>query len=71
MYDGIVTNVHDYGCFVSIVCKERKEGLVHISEIADKRINNAFDYVQKNLKVKVKVLYIVGSKIKLSMKSVD
>lgn len=72
IYDGRVTKVHDYGCFVLLEnFMPKKEGLVHISNIRDKRITNAFEAVQRNQNVKVKVIGIAGSKISLSMKEVD
>ena len=72
IYDGRVTKVHDYGCFVLLEnFVPKKEGLVHISNIRDKRITNAFEAVQRNQNVKVKVIAIAGSKISLSMKEVD
>jgi len=51
--------------------KGSKQGLVHVSDINEKRINNAFEVVRKNDKVKVKVIYNLGNKLKLSMKDVD
>lgn len=51
--------------------KGRKEGLLHISEISDQRIKNAMEVLKRNDLVKVKVSYIVGNKIKLSMKNID
>ena len=45
---------------------------MHVSDIVEKRISNAFEVVKKNDKVKVKVLYVIGNnKIKLSIKEVD
>ena len=37
----------------------------------DKRVNNAFNVVKRNDKVKIKVISIIGNKIGLSMKDVD
>lgn len=72
IFDGRVTKVHDYGCFVLLEnFIPKKEGLVHISNIKDKRITNAFEAVQRNQSVKVKIIAIAGSKISLSMKEVD
>ena len=68
----MVSKVHDYGCFVSLEgFKGRKEGLVHISNMKDTRVINAFEVVKKNQKVKVKVISVVSKKIGLSMKDVD
>ena len=68
----MVSKVHDYGCFVSLEgLKGRKEGLVHISNMKDTRVVNAFEVVKKNQRVKVKVISVVSKKIGLSMKDVD
>ena len=45
--------------------------MVHISNMLDKRVNNAFNVVKRNDKVKIKVISIIGNKIGLSMKDVD
>ena len=72
IYNGSVTQVHDYGCFVRLHdIKRKKEGLVYISNIQENRVTNAFDVVQKNQPVKVKVVSINGFKIGLSMKEVN
>jgi polyribonucleotide nucleotidyltransferase len=50
----------------------RKDGLVHISELADHRVNKVEDVVQEGATVKVKVLEMDGrGKIRLSMRVVD
>lgn len=72
VYDGTVTKVHDFGCFVSIDnTRPHKEGLVHVSNIKEGKILNAFDAMRRNQRVKVKVLSIVGSKVSLSMRDVN
>ena len=72
VYDGRITKVYDYGCFVALDnFKRRMEGLVHISSIKEIRIANPYEHVSKGDKVKVKVISIAGSKISLSMKDVD
>jgi len=72
IYEGIVTKVQDFGVFVQLAgFKGRKEGLVHISNIREKRVTNPFDILKRNQKVFVKVISIVGDKIGLSMRDVD
>lgn len=72
MYDGVITQVQTFGCFVQLKnTKGRREGLVHISNIRSQRVNNPFEVVHRNQEVKVKVLKIIGTKISLSMKEVD
>ena len=72
IYEGVVTKVQDFGVFVQISgFKGRKEGLVHISNIREKRVTNPFDLLKRNQKVFVKVISIVNEKIALSMRDVD
>ncbi len=65
---GIVTNVTKFGAFVDIGAHQ--DGLVHISEIADKFVKEPADVVKVNQKVQVTVLNIDldRSRIALSMK---
>ena len=69
IYDGLVKKVVEFGAFVEIL--PNTQGLVHISEIAGKRINKVEDYVNEGDKVRVKVLNIQNGKIRLSMKAVS
>ena len=72
IYEGTVTKVQDFGVFVQLSgFKGRKEGLVHISNIREKRVTNPFDILKRNQKVFVKVISIVSEKIGLSMRDVD
>ncbi len=65
VYEGTVKNVLDFGAFVEIL--PGKEGLVHISELADYRVNKVTDILNVGDKVKVKCLGIDDrGKIKLS-----
>jgi uncharacterized protein len=66
--EGIVTNVTNFGAFVDIGVHQ--DGLVHISEMADKFIKNPADVVSVNQKVKVTVLSVEPERkrISLSMK---
>jgi uncharacterized protein len=65
---GIVTNITDFGAFVDIGVHQ--DGLVHISELANKYVKNPNDIVSLNQKVTVKVLSvdIPRKRIQLSMK---
>jgi len=56
IYDGVVKKIMDFGAFVEIL--PRKEGLVHISNLAKERVKSVTDVVQVGDKVKVKVLKI-------------
>ena len=71
IYDGKITNILDFGCFVELDGFSRKEGLVHIAQIQQGQVNNPKDAVKRNQRVKVKVISITGTKLSLSMKEVD
>jgi polyribonucleotide nucleotidyltransferase len=59
----------DFGAFVSIL--PGKDGLVHISQISNERVNQVSDELQEGQTVKVKVLEIdKQGRIRLSMKEV-
>ncbi len=65
---GIVTNITNFGAFVDIGVHQ--DGLVHISQIADKYVSNPADEVSLNQQVKVKVVSVEvdRKRIQLSMK---
>ncbi len=67
---GVVTNITNFGCFVDVGIKEN--GLVHISELADRFVSNPAEVVSLHQHVKVKVLSvdIERKRIQLSMKGV-
>lgn len=67
---GIITNITNFGCFVDFGIKEN--GLVHISELADRFVSNPTDVVSLHQHVKVRVLSVdmPRKRIQLSMKSV-
>jgi polyribonucleotide nucleotidyltransferase len=65
-YDGVVTKLMDFGAFVEII--PGKEGLLHISQIDNKRVEKVSDYFKVGDKVKVKLLKIENGKFSLSRK---
>lgn len=67
---GIVTNITNFGCFVDIGIKEN--GLVHISELADRFVSDPTQVVSIHQHVKVKVLSVDLSRkrVQLSMKGI-
>jgi len=70
IYTGKVVRVVDFGAFVNFFGP--KDGLVHISEMADHRVNKVEDVVKEGDTVKVKVLDMDNrGKIRLSMRVVD
>jgi len=67
IYEGTVTKLMDFGALVNIL--PGKQGLVHISQIANERIANVSDKLSEGQSVKVKVLEIDRQgRIRLSMK---
>jgi polyribonucleotide nucleotidyltransferase len=69
-YTGTVARIVDFGAFVTIL--PGKDGLVHISQISDERVENVSDYLKEGQEVRVKVLDVdQRGRIKLSMKEVD
>ncbi|NDL67622.1 30S ribosomal protein S1 [Anaerotalea alkaliphila] len=68
---GTVTRIADFGAFVQIA--DGVEGLVHISEISDDRVNKVEDVLSVGQQVKVKVLEkdLAKKKIRLSMKGAE
>lgn len=68
---GIVTNITNFGCFVDIGIKEN--GLVHISELADRFVSNPADVVSIHQHVQVRVLSIdtTRKRVQLSMKGIE
>jgi polyribonucleotide nucleotidyltransferase len=70
IYEGRVAKIMDFGAFVTIA--PGKDGLVHISQLADKRVEKVDEVVKEGQTVRVKVLEVSrDGKIRLSMKSVD
>lgn len=67
---GIVTNITNFGCFVDVGIKEN--GLVHISELADRFVSDPTQVVSIHQHVKVKVLSVDLSRkrVQLSMKGI-
>ena len=69
IYEGKVERIVDFGAFVNIL--PGKDGLVHISQIAEERIENVTDVLSEGQMVKVKVLDVDNrGRIKLSMKEI-
>jgi polyribonucleotide nucleotidyltransferase len=69
IYDGRVAKLMDFGAFVTIL--PGKDGLVHISQISDERVQNVSDKLAEGDIVKVKVLEVdKQGRIRLSMKAV-
>ncbi|MFU7528374.1 polyribonucleotide nucleotidyltransferase [Qipengyuania sp. ASV99] len=70
VYDGKVVNIVDFGAFVNFM--GGKDGLVHVSEMRNERVEKPTDVVSEGQEVKVKVLEIDNrGKVRLSMRVVD
>ena len=70
VYDGKVVNIVDFGAFVNFM--GGKDGLVHVSEMRNERVEKPTDVVKEGQAVKVKVLEIdPRGKVRLSMRVVD
>ncbi len=66
IYSGKVMKIMEFGAFVNFLGKQ--DGLVHISELADKRVAKVTDVVKEGDEVKVKVIGFDRGKVKLSIK---
>jgi len=69
IYEGKVVRLADFGAFVNIL--PGKDGLVHISQISQERVEKVSDYLKEGQEVKVKVLEVDRQgRVRLSMKEV-
>lgn len=69
IYSGKVMKIMEFGAFVNFLGKQ--DGLVHISELADKRVAKVTDVVKEGDEVKVKVIGFDRGKVKLSIKQAN
>ncbi|MEI4195638.1 polyribonucleotide nucleotidyltransferase [Roseovarius sp. E0-M6] len=70
IYDGTVVKIVDFGAFVNFFGK--RDGLVHVSQIENRRLNHPSDVLKEGQDVKVKLLgFDDRGKVRLSMKVVD
>jgi polyribonucleotide nucleotidyltransferase len=68
IYEGTVLRLLDFGAIVSVL--PGKDGLLHISQIANERVNNVADYLQEGQLIRVKVLEADDKgRLRLSMKA--
>ncbi len=69
IYDGVVLKLLDFGAIVQVM--PGKDGLLHISQIANERVNAVADYLTEGQQVRVKVLETDDrGRLKLSMKAI-
>ncbi len=70
IYEGTVVKIVDFGAFVSVL--PNKEGLLHISQISEKRIDKVTDVLSEGQTISVKVIeQDRGGRFKLSMREVE
>ena len=70
LYDGVVLKLLDFGAIVSVL--PGKDGLLHISQIAEERVKAVSDFLKEGQQVRVKVLEADDKgRLRLSMKGVD
>ena len=70
IYEGKVQKIVDFGAFINIL--PGKDGLVHISQIAEERVENVADHLTEGQMIKVKVLDVDNKgRIKLTMKDIE
>ena len=69
VYDGTVLRLLDFGAIVQLL--PGRDGLLHISQIANERVNQVSDYLKEGQVVKVKVIEAdEKGRVRLSMKAV-
>ncbi|CAI2325177.1 unnamed protein product [Caenorhabditis sp. 36 PRJEB53466] len=72
IYEGRVNSIQSFGAFVQLEgFRQKQEGLVHISQIRNERVQTVADVLKRGERVKVKVIRIENGKTSLSMKEVD
>ena len=70
IYDGVITKIMDFGAFVEIM--PGKEGLVHVSQFSDARVENVHDVVSEGDEFRVKLTEIDDrGRLNLSKKLAD
>eukprot|EP00803_Ostreobium_quekettii_P000314 evm.model.scf_193.5 EVM.evm.TU.scf_193.5 scf_193:32945-51100(-) len=72
VYKGKVTSIMEFGCFVEVQgLRRREEGLVHINNVANRRVPNMKEVVSRGQEVWIKVVSLAGQRPSFSMKDVD
>lgn len=68
VYTAVVDKIMEYGAFVDVA--PNISGLVHVSEIADERVNDVHDYLREGEQVQVKLIKLEGDRQSFSIKQV-
>jgi len=70
IYEGTVVKIADFGAFVEVM--PGRQGLLHISQICNERVNDVHDYLNEGQAVRVKVIEIDRQgRVRLSMKELS
>ena len=70
IYDGTVVTIKDFGAFVNIL--PGTDGMLHVSQISDKRVDKVTDVLHEGQQVKVKLVAIDDrGRLSLSMKNIE
>ncbi|MBU6500494.1 MAG: S1 RNA-binding domain-containing protein [Patescibacteria group bacterium] len=69
--DGLVSGIADFGVFVRFVDNPDIEGMVHISELAHRLVDNPKEIVKVNDQIKIKIVDIKEGKVFLSLKAME
>ena len=67
--NGIVTNITNFGCFVNIGIHEN--GLIHISQMSERRISNPADVVSLHQHVRVRILNADADRRRIELKLIS
>ncbi|KAF7634515.1 hypothetical protein Mgra_00006086 [Meloidogyne graminicola] len=72
IYDAKINNITNFGAFAELDgFRKKTEGLIHISQIRNERVNAVADVLHRGQRIKVKVIKMDNSKLSLSMKEVN
>ena len=71
LVDGLVSGVADFGAFVRFVDNPQVEGMIHISELGHRLIDNPKEIVNVNDQIKVQIIEIRDGKVFLSLKALQ
>ncbi len=69
--EGIVSGIADFGVFIRFADNPEIEGMIHISELAHRIVDNPKEVVKVNDQVKIKIIEIKDGKVFLSLKSLE
>lgn len=71
MVEGIISGIADFGVFMKFVDNPTIEGLIHISELAHRLIENPKEFVKIDERIKAKIVEIKDGRVSLSLKALE